>query len=307
MSSIALTPARWQSPVGDGGFNGLVATALLLTLLLAWYVTQVVLPPLTQAQKRELPPQLTQLIEKVQLQEKPEPEPIKPEEPKPEPEPQEVSKEPVKTAITAVEKAKDQAKKSGLLAMADDLAAMRDSFTPTTTQLPSQSVQQVSQTLAANNQIDTVSAKTNQRVAVAATQAQDLGQVALADKSLIAVSDQVATSTVQGTEQQTLLAKDEVTAGKVNLEQIRAVLDQNKGAIYSLYRRALRADPALAGKVTVAISIDADGRVSKCDVVSSELNNPELLQKLVARIKLIQFGKLAQATSLTYAFNFLPY
>src|ERR1044071_2049928 len=72
-------------------------------------------------------------------------------------------------------------------------------------------------------------------------------------------------------------------------EEIAMVFDRNKGAIYALYTRALRDNPNLQGKVVLELTIGADGSVVQCAVVSSELNDPELERKLVARIKLFQF------------------
>src|SRR5690606_32557172 len=89
-------------------------------------------------------------------------------------------------------------------------------------------------------------------------------------------------------------------------ESIRAILDQNKGAIYAIYNRELRKDPGLEGKVTVNVVISAGGSVLSCKVVSSEMANQGLERKLVARIKLIDFGAQDVAeTTFNYTFDFL--
>ena len=85
------------------------------------------------------------------------------------------------------------------------------------------------------------------------------------------------------------------------------VFDKNKGAIYSLYGRALRKDPSLEGKVVIELTISPTGQVVKIRIVSSELNNPALERKLMARIKLFSFGvKSVEELIVTYPIDFLP-
>ena len=67
------------------------------------------------------------------------------------------------------------------------------------------------------------------------------------------------------------------------------VFDKNKGAIFALYNRALRSDPTLEGKLVLRLTIAPNGTVTFCEVVSSELGDPDLEAKLVARIKLFRF------------------
>ena len=72
-------------------------------------------------------------------------------------------------------------------------------------------------------------------------------------------------------------------------EEIELVFDRNKGAIYSLYSRALRERPELQGKMVLEFTVAPSGEVTMCRVVSSELNDPELERKIVARVKLFRF------------------
>ena len=88
---------------------------------------------------------------------------------------------------------------------------------------------------------------------------------------------------------------------------IRRIFDQNKGAIDSLYRRALRKDPTLEGRVTVEVLIDPSGAVSECKIIESELEDEKLEKRLVTRISLIQFGeKRVQPQRVQYSFDFVP-
>lgn len=90
-------------------------------------------------------------------------------------------------------------------------------------------------------------------------------------------------------------------------EEIALVFDRNKGAIYALYTRALRDKPDLQGKVVLELTIAADGSVQKCAIVSSELNDPELERKLVARVKSFRFEARDVGTiTVTKPIDFFP-
>lgn len=71
---------------------------------------------------------------------------------------------------------------------------------------------------------------------------------------------------------------------------LKVVFDRSGGSLYSLYQRALRDNPALEGYVTVNLKIAPDGSVVDCKILASELNNPELESKIIARVKLFNFG-----------------
>jgi TonB family protein len=72
-------------------------------------------------------------------------------------------------------------------------------------------------------------------------------------------------------------------------EEVELVFDRNKSAIYAIYARALRDNPALQGKVVLEVSIAPSGEVTDARVVSSDLGDAELERKLVARVKMFRF------------------
>ena len=99
------------------------------------------------------------------------------------------------------------------------------------------------------------------------------------------------------------------TSGKASRsrEEIELVFDKNKGAIFALYNRALRADPSLEGKIVLRLTIAPNGDITLCEIVSSELNNPDLENKLVQRIKLFRFeAKDVEAITTTKPIDFFP-
>ncbi|MGB0898895.1 MAG: hypothetical protein ACPGSN_06560 [Psychrobium sp.] len=80
-----------------------------------------------------------------------------------------------------------------------------------------------------------------------------------------------------------------------DVEINRKVLDRNKGAV-------------IGKSVEMLIVYAPNGRVSDCSFVSSELNDSPLENKLITRLKLINFGAVKlEETSINYSFIFLPF
>ena len=103
------------------------------------------------------------------------------------------------------------------------------------------------------------------------------------------------------------LAKGGSGKASRSIEEVRLVLERNKGALYAIYNRALREDASLQGKVTVRFTIAPGGSVTSCELVSSELKNPELEQKLLARFRSMTFpAEDVDVLVTTYPIDFLP-
>ena len=99
------------------------------------------------------------------------------------------------------------------------------------------------------------------------------------------------------------------TSGKAarSREEIELVFDRNKGAIYGLYNRALRDRAELQGKLVLEFTIAPSGDITMCRVVSSELNDPELESKIVARVRLFHFDpKDVESITTTKPMEFFP-
>ena len=91
-------------------------------------------------------------------------------------------------------------------------------------------------------------------------------------------------------------------------EEIQIVFDRYKAALYRIYNKELRKDPTLRGKILLRISIETSGVVSMCKVESSDLASPELVAKIVGRIKRFNFGPKegVQKMTILYPIDFLP-
>ncbi|HET9329369.1 MAG TPA: AgmX/PglI C-terminal domain-containing protein [Steroidobacteraceae bacterium] len=90
-------------------------------------------------------------------------------------------------------------------------------------------------------------------------------------------------------------------------EEIELIFDRNKGRIYSLYARALRNNAELQGKLVLEFTIAPSGEVTMCRVVSSELKDPDLEQKIVAMVRLFHFDpKDVDSVTTTKPIDFFP-
>ena len=75
-------------------------------------------------------------------------------------------------------------------------------------------------------------------------------------------------------------------------EQIQELLDRNKSAMYKLYNHQLRENPGLQGRLVMSITVSPAGKVTRCVILSSELDSQSLEQQLVALVMGIDFGSL---------------
>lgn len=274
-----------------------LAMALLLGFTLLFVVLALVqLPPQDRAEVESLPPRLAKLV----IKEKPVPPPPPPvEEKKPEVEKkvEEVKPEPKKPDV---EEARKKAARSGLLALSKDLAALQ--------QRDLGDLVKDKPLAKAGDQGDVVhrsiitSQTTRGSGGISTAQlSRDPGQTRLAGRGTTQVE-----SAELNAEQQAGGGGGGKATGR-SIEQIQLILDRNKGALYALYHRALRANPSLQGKVVLEITIAPSGEVTECKVISAELADEDLIRKVVARIRLINFGaKDVAPTVFTWPIDFLP-
>lgn len=91
------------------------------------------------------------------------------------------------------------------------------------------------------------------------------------------------------------------------IDDIQLVFDRTKGAFYSIYNRARRANPTLSGKVVVRLTIAPNGSVSAVEIVESQLNDADVEGKILNRIRLMNFGaKDVPPITLDYPLFFEP-
>ena len=228
-------------------------------------------PPVVQPKPEEPKPEEPKLVE----EKKPEPKPEPVVEKKPEPKP-----------VDKVEEARKKAAVAGLLPFADDLADLRDNQALASVRADRQLAGAAGEAQRAERSMITSKAGKGSGGINTAAMSRDTGGAGLDDD----MSATAVSSTVAGLGSEPLVDRpDAIEAPARSREEIEMVFDQNKGAIYALYNRALRRDPTLQGKMVLRLTIEPSGAVSMCEVVSSEIEDPELQRKLTGRIKLFRF------------------
>jgi len=264
-----------------------------------------ILIPLLPVRERNLAkaPEIPDRIVKLVLEKKvpPPPPPPKIEEKKPEPEKKVEQPKPPPPKPDARERAQN----AGLLKLQDQLADLRDNAILDKAAQTKNLTGKIGEDTRSERSLITSKVGTSSGGINTASLSRGYGGGAgsLSGHTTTQVSS--ATLAAQGTNK---VARG-AGSGKASRseEEIAMVFDRNKGAIYALYTRALRDKPDLQGKLVLELTIAADGSVMKCAVVSSELNDPELERKLVARIKLFQFeAKDVGTITVTKPIDFFP-
>lgn len=307
----------WSSSIDDDKrFTKILLAFLVVMLVMSAIVTIVNLPEVPRAEKEKLPPQLARVV--LEKQELPPPKPVeppKPEEKKPEPKPEEVKPEPVekpKEPVKAppkptLEKAREQAENSGVMQFKDDLAEMREMMQTSAIETAATTVTNSTGEAA---QIDRAMITSGAKVASGgintAALSRDTGGVALSGRETTKVKSGLAEGTKKAG--QATAGNSDGTGGAARSEEeIRKIMEQHKGAIYSIYNRALRQNAALEGKMVVKIVIDPSGKIVEASLVSSELGDKDLETRILQRIRLITFPASNVArTTLNQTFDFLP-
>jgi protein TonB len=317
MAAAVLTEPNlpWVDHGEDRGFRWLMVILLVLFLGGGMFMNLIQLPEVVQKNLVDVSPRLAKLIlekkkveppppkkEQPKQEKKKEPEKKK-EEPKPEP------KKPEKKEVKK-ESAREVAKKSGLIAMSDELADLREAFQlDDVADLPQQTAGKEAVKIATANDLLSSSTATRSSGGIKTdTLNRDLGTSELTQRKTTQVESKIE-SDEQIAKASTSKQKGSGSgSAKIrSADQIERVFQQNKGGIFSLYDRALRKNPMLAGQVVVELTIAPSGQMTTVKILSSELNDEDLERKLALRIKRFKFpgGNVAEI-KVTYPIDFLP-
>jgi TonB family protein len=299
----------WVESDEDRNFRRLTIALLIIFMVAGLVLNSLTLPELTQKRLVDVSPRLARLILEKQKLKPPPPKIVKPkaeekkdqaEKPKPKKKdkPKEVKKE--------QKNAREVAQQSGLIALSDELADLRESFDlDNMTELPQQTSGKQAVKIAAAS--DVLSSQANQSSGGITTNTltREIKTSELATRKTTSVSSSIkTTSTAKASGSGS--SKSGPTASR-SAEEIERVFQKNKGAIFTIYNRALRKNPSLAGKVVVELIIDPDGRVIKVTIVSSELGDEKLERKLQLKIKKFKFSRAdVPQVTVSYPIDFLP-
>lgn len=301
------TGLPWNAEAGENRrFGWILGLMLVLFLAPALLIPMLDLPDIERSEAERIPPQLARLVERAEkppeaVVPEPEPEPVpeKVAEQRPEPKPDVVQPE-VKPDSTkqSVTQAREKASRSGLLAMKDKLASLRE---------PERAPTQRLQANTGANQVSADVAVTDASVALQGSGGVE--DIAVPDTQ-VAVAEHQVKHVEAAPKPVKAVAKakpENPVVGERPMSNIRQVFDAQKTALYSLYRRELRQDPALEGKVLLELVIEPDGSVSACQVVNSELESPMLEQRIAMRVRLFNFGAdNVEIRKVRFPVDFLP-
>jgi TonB family protein len=285
-----------QDPDEQRRLRRLITIGLLLLLLLGLILPFVHLPKTTEAQEA-VPERLARLM----VQEKPKPPPPPPVElpkPKPEVKPVEVPK-PVDKVAEARKKAERSIDK-----FKDELADLRQNVDLTPLGQTKNLQGAVGQDSHAERSLIASKAGSGSAGITSANASRGFGTGA---GSLTGHDTTQVNSRIAAAGSPSNVSRGGSGKPSRSEEEIALVFDRNKGAIYALYGRALRDAPDLQGKLVLEFTISPSGEVTECHVVSSELKDPDLERKIVARVKLFRFeAKDVAAITTTKPIEFVP-
>jgi protein TonB len=277
----------------ESRFKRLLRILLIIATLLAILVALLPKREAERIKPDELKERVAQLI--IEKPKPPPPPPPPPEEkPKPEDKPKPVEK--------PVEKPKPNVRNQGLLAMQDELAALRDQNLDL-----------------ADPQMKTpVEDARSERNLITSSVGRASGGINTANMARGFGGGAGAIGTHTTTQVSHGAGLDPNAGGKVqrtgnsgkasrSREEVELLFDRNKGALYNIYGKVLRENPELQGKVVLEFTILPSGEITNVRIVSSELKDPELEKKIVARVRLIRF-KPADVEPLTVSkpIDFFP-
>lgn len=294
-----------------------VVVAIVVTAILG--IALPFLPVKKEDRKKaeELPPRLAQLVmekkkpkppppkkvEKKEEKKKEEKKEEKKEKKKEEKKKEEPKKPPEKTEAQKMAEARKKAASSGLLQFADELADLRDTPVKTALNTNKQLSKGGAQAKTFQRDILTSGVTTGSGGINTSNMSSGVGRSELAGRDTTKVESEIDKVALANRVEKGSSSK---RPGRT-FEDVQMVMDKNKGAIFSIYNRALRKDPSLQGKIVFELTVSPSGQVTSIRIVSSDIQNPDLEKKLMSRIQLFNFGSRdVDELIVTYPIDFLP-
>ena len=293
----------------DSRFKKILLHMLMGFTLFAVAVPWLPVPEPVLEDKAQPPAQLARVILEPKPLVKPpppKPKPIKPKVVRAKPKPVKpkpiVKPKPKPKPVDLVKQAREKAAVAGVLAFQDDLQAMRESID--VSQVTKSDLTRGAAESAKLERAVITSGKTSSGGIQTAALSRDTGGIALSARQTTTIK---STAGSGGRSVKSRKNTSAVTGGRSD-EAIRRMMDSNKGAVFSIYNRALRSNPALQGRLVFEMVIEPSGAISAVKLLSSELADSALENKLLARIRLIRFPAASVLkTRVNYSFDFLPY
>ena len=285
----------WSDTDNDKRFNNVAKKVFVIFVILFIVIPYLPTPEVKKDNFDEIPPRFARLLIK---------QPIKPIIKKPEPKKVEKKKKDIKkkpkkkpkkkTAKKKKPKPKPSAKKVAQSvfdsAGFDELADLRDDFNVSALKNSKLKVAKKRVTKFDTSGVLTANAASGSG-GIASSKAVINDNTKLKSRTTTNVQSSIASSGNKSKRTHTISWND---------EEIQLIFQRNKGAINSIYNRALRRDPGLQGTIQLKITINASGKVIKIVIVSSELKNKSLEKRIRLRVKRFNFGAKPGASNFTF-------
>ncbi len=291
----------WTSTRNDERFLRLVKWVLITFIIFGSIIPWLPSPEVEKKQLKQISPHLAKLITRKRLH-KPKIPKIKSIKKKTVKKKVKKKKARKKIAKKKQAKAKKKAQKSGLMAMTSDIQDLQSMF----------DLSSLSSTKPLSNSRS--NAKVAKRSSVLSSKAKrssggidtsklsrTTGNTRLAGRKGSKVSSNLGNSRTN------IPRRTSSGQNARGLEELTLVFDKYKGALQTIYQRALRKDPTLQGKVVFELTINAAGKIVKCIIISSELGSKSLERRLISRVKSFRFAAKNVATvTVTMPIDLLP-
>nr|WP_255771582.1 AgmX/PglI C-terminal domain-containing protein [Microbulbifer guangxiensis] len=309
LSDGRISVMPWHKNGEDERRYRLCLFASLLFALMLGYLVPLWQVPEPEDEVVEIPERLAKLVIEKKAKPKPPPEPEKPkqkDEKTPEPK-QEVAKEEPKPTKAENKPERTRAQRAGVLAFKDNFQDLIQD--------------DLDNRLGERTQLSTAGKRENrsQRSLITAQAKAGSGGINTAELSRNVGGTGTALDGVAFTRVSSGIGSEGDFAGEERPlsdgvgpsrtdEEIQIVFDRYKAALYRIYNRELRNNPALQGRMVLKITIEPDGAVSMAKVESTDMDSPALNSNIVARVKRFNFGPKAGVPTITilYPIDFLP-
>ena len=297
---------RRQEEVFKRWLKRILIPLLLLFLVIPW------LPTYDTFEERETDIVKTEIILEPVIEEpEPTPEPPAPQprpQPTPQPQPKPVQKEAEAPKVakppTQEEAKKTVAEEQGLTAISSQLSSLRQSLDLTNLQQKNVSTSTGGEVARADRTVlgeDRLTQKSEGIVIDDSMMKSENVQLAMHEATKLDGFIEDAAPAVDSANFYSDLR------GRRSDESIRRVFEAGKSKAYMYYLRELRDNPGLSGTFVFEVVIEPDGRISNLQLVSSELNSPQLEDLILTSVRQLDFGQEdVSPRKLTYKFNFLP-
>ncbi len=278
-------------------FRQILAWVLAVLVAAGGIIPLLPVPELPRYVQAVVPPRLAKvLLERRKQHASPPPDIPKGEQTRPE---THRPPKPDKKPAAHTKPAKKTLSQVGLLAMADELAALRDAPVLRKIQRPTQKLSHAdSHAKKTERSLITRNAAKHSAGIDTSQLSLDVGGAALEGHEVAAVQSMIPGPDMAGGHAQRITRLP---------EEIQFVFQKHKGTFDFIYNKALRQDPSLLGRVVFEITIAPSGRVTDCRILSSQLQTPQLEERFLAKIRAFDFGakKGVDTTVVTYWIDFL--